>query len=228
MIELQNIQVTYERGRQVVEAVGDVSLKVAAGEFLAIQGTSGAGKSSLLLVAGGLLRPQGQVQIDGQDLYKLPIEQRTAFRARNIGFIFQRFHLLPYLSVRQNILSPTLALSFADAENRADELIAQFGLEHRADHQPSRLSAGECQRVATARALLAKPKVILADEPTGNLDSENSQIVLEAIRAAVETGAAAILVTHDEQAAALADRVLYMSDGKLSNQREGRESLGSI
>lgn len=226
MIELKNIQMTYERGGNVVNAVRDASLKVAAGEFLAIQGTSGAGKSSLLLVAGGLLRPKGQVLIDGNDLYKLPVEKRAAFRAQQIGFIFQRFHLLPYLSVRQNILSPTLAVCVADAEHRADELIAQFGLEHRADHLPSRLSAGECQRVATARALLTKPKVILADEPTGNLDRANSEIVLDAIRSAVEVGTAAILVTHDSEAAVRADRVLHMCDGKLSSPKNASALQG--
>ncbi|NOZ39571.1 MAG: ABC transporter ATP-binding protein [Planctomycetes bacterium] len=220
-LDLTKITLNYQRGEHVVRAVHDVSLTVAAGEFVAIQGSSGAGKSSLLLVAGGLLRPtEGQVKIEGQDLYEQPSEQRAAFRAKHIGIIFQRFHLLPYLSVRQNILTPTLAVSLPDAEVRAEQLIAKFGLEHRSQHQPSRLSAGECQRVATARALLANPKVILADEPTGNLDRENSAIVLDAIRAAVDAGSAAILVTHDEQAAARADRVLHMRDSQITTSEQ--------
>ena len=218
IIDLKNIAIDYQRGEHVVSAVRDVSLCVARGEFVAIQGSSGAGKSSLLLVAGGLLRPtQGQVFIEGQNLYELPVEQRAAFRAQHVGIIFQRFHLLPYLSTRQNILTPTLAATLPDVEVRVEELIAQFGLKHRAEHQPSQLSAGECQRVATARALLARPKVILADEPTGNLDRENSQIVLDAIRSAVDAGCSAILVTHDEQAAAQADRVLQMCDGEVAS-----------
>ncbi len=221
MLDLQNITMNYQRGVHVVKAVHDVSLTVAAGEFVAIQGSSGAGKSSLLLVAGGLLHPtKGQVLIDGQNLYEQSVEQRAAIRAEHIGIVFQRFHLLPYLSVRQNILTPTLATKLPDAETRADQLIAQFGLEHRSEHQPSRLSAGECQRVATARALLARPKVILADEPTGNLDRENSDIVLGAIRSAVDAGSTAILVTHDEQSAARADRVLHMRDGEIISVKE--------
>jgi putative ABC transport system ATP-binding protein len=221
MIQLQNITVNYERGGHVVEAVCDVSLEVATGEFLAIQGTSGAGKSSLLLAVGGLLRPTGgSVLIDGQNLYDQTAEQRAEFRAQHIGYIFQRFHLLPYLNVRQNILTPTLATKLPEAEVRAEQLIVQFGLSHRVDHSPSRLSAGECQRVATARALMTEPQVILADEPTGNLDAENSAIVLDAIRAAVDGGASAILVTHDEDAAARADRVVQMRDGEMSGAEE--------
>ena len=211
----------YQRGEHTVKAVHDVSLAIAAGEFVAIQGSSGAGKSSLLLVAGGLLNPtEGHALIDGQNLYEQSVEQRAAFRAQHIGIVFQRFHLLPYLSVRQNILTPTLATNLPDAESRADQLIAQFGLNDRSEHHPSRLSAGECQRVATARALMAKPKVILADEPTGNLDRENSDVVLDAIRSAVDTGSAAILVTHDEQSAARADRVLHMRDGQMISTEE--------
>ncbi len=222
MIELVDIQVDYQRGGRLVQAVHDVSLSVASGQFIAIQGSSGAGKSSLLLVAGGLMRPtQGHVLIDGQNLYERSIEQRAAFRAEQIGFVFQRFHLLPYLTVRQNILTPTLAAEVPDPEARVAELISQFGLEHRADHQPSRLSAGECQRVATARALFAGPQVILADEPTGNLDRENSEIVLAAIRTAVDAGSSAILVTHDSEAAAQADRVLQMRDGEMLSAEQG-------
>ena len=214
MIEIKNITMNYERAGNVVRAVSEVSLSVKSGEFVAIQGSSGAGKSTLLMIAGGLMRPtEGQVEIDASDLYEQTADQRALFRAEHIGFVFQHFHLLPYLSVRQNILAPTLAVRLPDAEKRTEELIAQFGLEDRAEHQPSRLSAGECQRVATARALLASPKVILADEPTGNLDRENSDIVLTAIRTAVDAGSAAILVTHNEEAAAKADRVLLMREG---------------
>ena len=216
MLDLKNITMNYQRGEHVVKAVHDVSLTVAAGEFVAIQGSSGAGKSSLLLVAGGLLNPtEGQVLIDGQNLYEQSGEQRAAFRAQHIGIVFQCFHLF-----RQNILTPTLATKLPDAEVRADQLISQFGIEHRSEHQPSRLSAGECQRVATARSLLAGPKVILADEPTGNLDRENSDVVLDAIRSAVDAGSAAILVTHDEQSAARADRVVQMRNGEMISAGE--------
>jgi ABC-type lipoprotein export system ATPase subunit len=221
ILDLKNITMNYQRGEHVVRAVHDVSLTVAAGEFVAIQGSSGAGKSSLLLVAGGLLHPsEGQAHLDGQNLYEQSGGQRAAFRAQHIGIIFQRFHLLPYLSVRQNILTPTLSVNLPDAEERADRLIAQFGLEDRSNHRPSRLSAGECQRVATARALLAGPKLILADEPTGNLDRENSDVVLDAIRSVVDAGSAAILVTHDEQSAARADRVLQMREGEMISAGE--------
>lgn len=218
MIEIQNVTKNFDQAAGEVNAIRRVSLAVAAGEFLAIQGPSGAGKSTLMLVAGGLQRPtEGRVLIDGQSLYERPIKRRARFRARHIGSIFQRFHLLPYLTIRQNIMTPTLAVSLPEAESQAERLILQFGLKHRAEHLPSRLSAGECQRVATARALMARPKVILADEPTGNLDPENSQIVLNAIRTAVDAGSAAILVTHDEKAANGADRVLHMRDGEIGN-----------
>ncbi len=215
MIELQDVELNYERAGQTVPALRGITLAVSAGTFLAIQGPSGAGKSSLLLVTGGLLRPQGTVLIDGTNLYEMDSEKRAIFRSRHIGFIFQRFHLLPYLSARQNILSPTLTTSLPDANKRADELLAEFGLEHRAEHLPGQMSAGECQRVATARALLLKPKIILADEPTGNLDDDNALTALDAIRKAVDEGAAAILVTHDQQSATRADKIIYLNNGHL-------------
>lgn len=216
MIELEQMTVSYKSDNAPIVAVRDVQMKVKEGELLAVRGSSGAGKSSLLLAAGGLLRPsEGRVLIGGDDLYSRAPQERAELRGQHIGFIFQSFHLLPYLSVRQNILAPTLAINVPDAEERADELIAQFGLEDRVTHEPSKLSAGERQRVATARALLTRPRVILADEPTGNLDSENSKVVLDAIRAAVDHGCAAILVTHDDEAAAYADRTVQIQGGVL-------------
>lgn len=216
LVDIQDARKTYQGASGQVLAVDGVSLSVDGGEFVAVQGPSGCGKSTMLLLAGGLLTPEsGSVQIGGKDPYALTADARSKFRADNIGFVFQQFHLVPYLSVLDNVLAPSIATGCKDAEQRARELLDQFGLSHRLEHTPGELSSGERQRTALARALLNEPKVLLADEPTGNLDTENATEVLKHLREFAASGGAVLLVTHDAQAAAAADRVIHLRDGKL-------------
>jgi len=199
-----------------VEALRGVSLEMASGDFVAVQGPSGCGKSTLLLTAGALLQPtRGSVTIGGSDPYALSPEDRARFRAQQIGFVFQQFHLVPYLSVRDNILVPTLTGEADALPERADALLEQLQLAHRAAHPPAQLSTGERQRTALARALLNKPMLMLADEPTGNLDRENAEIVLGHLKQFADEGGAVLLVTHDSHAAAQAGRSIQIEDGQL-------------
>jgi putative ABC transport system ATP-binding protein len=173
----------------------------------------------MLLCSGGLLRPSsGQVKIVETDPYELTSDARAKLRAETIGFVFQQFHLVPFLSVRDNILAPAMALGtsiLAEVAARADELIEHFGLTSRRDHTPGALSSGERQRTALARALLNKPRLILADEPTGNLDSENGERVLTHLREFADSGGGVLLVTHDEQAISKADNTVRLQDGRV-------------
>ena len=216
LVDIQDARKTYQGASGQVLAVDGVSLSVDGGEFVAVQGPSGCGKSTMLLLAGGLLTPEsGSVHIGGEDPYVLTADARSKFRADNIGFVFQQFHLVPYLSVLDNVLAPSIATGSKDAEQRARELLDRFGLSHRLEHTPGELSSGERQRTALARALLNEPKVLLADEPTGNLDTENATEVLKHLREFAASGGAVLLVTHDAQAAAAADRIIHLRDGKL-------------
>lgn len=216
MLEFKNVSKWFNGARDKVTALKEVSFSVRPGELLAVRGPSGCGKTTLLLIAGGLLRPSdGQMSIDGQDPYGLSPEMRSRLRAETIGFVFQQFHLIPYLTVRQNILTASLAVPLKEASERAQKLISHFGLDDRADHVPARLSTGERQRTALARALLNQPKVILADEPTGNLDEDNAQTVFGYLSQYVSDGGCVLLVTHDDRAAAHATRTLQMSQGQL-------------
>jgi len=204
------------RGRGDVVALNDASLQVAKGEFKVVVGASGSGKTTLLLAAGGILAPDpGTVEVSGEDVYSLSSEKRAAFRAANIGFVFQQFHLIPFLNVLENVLAPTLALATDGAEQRARHLIELFGLSHRIDHPPSELSTGERQRVALARALLNEPVLLLADEPTGNLDDHNTEVVLKLLRDYVRQGGAVLLATHDFRIEA--DQKYTMKDGSIMN-----------
>jgi len=217
LISLDHVSKTYRGSDQPVVAVDDVSVTVAAGEFVAVVGPSGCGKTTLLLVAGGLLGPDsGKVQIDLQDPYTLSADQRARFRAERIGFVFQQFHLVPYLTVLDNVLAPALVTGERDAAARALSLIDRFGLTDRRDHRPGQLSTGERQRVALARALLNDPQVILADEPTGNLDGENSEDVLQALQTFANDGGAVLLVTHDPDAVAFAGRTVTLDNGQVA------------
>ena len=193
-----------------VPVLRGLSLTVEAGSFVAVRGPSGCGKSTLLLILGGMLRPDaGRVTVAGKDVYALSASARGALRATSIGMVFQRFHLLPYLDVQGNVLLPECAAALADP-GRADQLIERFGLSHRRHHRPDRLSTGERQRTALARALLHQPGLILADEPTGNLDPDNGRLVVGALREAASAGAAVVLVTHDPAVAGAADRVVEL------------------
>ncbi|MDP6381376.1 MAG: ABC transporter ATP-binding protein [Phycisphaerae bacterium] len=215
-LEVNNLSKHYHRPETEVRALDGVSLAVAAGEFVVVEGPSGSGKTTLLLAAGGLLAPDaGQVLLDGQDPYVLATDGRAKFRASEIGFVFQEFRLVPYLSVTDNVLVPSLAMSGQDSEQRAEELIAHFGLADRSRHLPAELSTGERQRVALARALLNRPKLLLADEPTGNLDAGNADVVLEYLAEFARTGGAVLMVTHDTQAGRHAHRSMHMERGKI-------------
>ncbi len=219
ILQLSHISKFYKNGAATVQAVDDVSLAIDEGEFVAVRGPSGCGKSTLLLVAGGLLSPTGgTVQVANVSPYQLSPNQRAKFRAENVGFVFQQFHLIPYLSVMNNILAPTLAISGESKSKKtkqAEELLQQFGLEERQHHLPSQLSIGERQRTALARALLNRPKLLLADEPTGNLDSENAEIVLKHLQEFASHGGAVLLVTHDDRAVSFAQRTIYLRNGKM-------------
>ena len=214
LIDFAKVTKTYAAKDGPVNALANVTLQIDAGQFIAVRGASGCGKSTLLLAAGGLLRPtSGTVTVAGQNVYELTSEKRAAFRAAQIGFVFQQFHLIPYLTVLDNILTASLAAPSDNAKTRCEELIERFNLSHRKNHTPGKLSTGEKQRTALARALLNEPRVLLADEPTGNLDPENADIVLESLKSFANQGGAVLLVTHDGRASDVADETKYLDAG---------------
>lgn len=219
MLKLQDIHKTYQGRRKNVKALQGVSLDLKKESITVLQGPSGCGKTTLLLAAGGLLAPDsGTVQVGDDDVYSLDIRQRAALRASRIGFVFQQFHLTPYLSVIDNLMVPTLALGTRDtapARDRAKDLLEQFGLSGRVDHFPDELSTGERQRTALARAMMNRPDLILADEPTGNLDSDNAETVLGALELFTKEGGTVLIVSHDARAAARGHHVWRMADGRL-------------
>jgi putative ABC transport system ATP-binding protein len=219
VVQALDVSKTYARGAQEVNAVRGVSLSVEAGEMVAVVGRSGSGKSTLLNLLGALDRPSaGEVVIAGLSLSLLDENARTQLRRDRIGFVFQFFNLLPLLDARENVALPMLLAGVprAEAVQRADELLARVRLSGRARHRPDQMSGGEMQRVALARALGPRPVLLLADEPTGNLDSAAGSEVLALLKAAArEQRCAVVMVTHDPRAAAVADRVLEFGDGKL-------------
>jgi ABC-type lipoprotein export system ATPase subunit len=227
MLSIRNLSKCYRTSGGGVRALDGVSLDLRGGDLLAVAGPSGSGKSTLLLIAGGLLAPDGgQVLLDGKDVYALSAAERARLRAASIGFVFQQFHLIPYLSVLENVLAPSLAFPVPGSRRRARELIARFGCEERAHHVPAQLSAGERQRTALARALFNNPKLLLVDEPTGNLDDENARIVFRYLSEFAAAGGAVLLVTHDPSAVGFARRVLRLERGRLlgDGTSEGKAS----
>ena len=218
MLELKNISKTFYVKKAEVNALKEVSLTLSPGEFLVIRGPSGCGKTTLLLIAGCLLKPTGgQVSLNDLDPYDLSTVQLDRLRSGTIGFVFQQFHLIPYLSVRENIIAPVLASKDQINPERVDELVRHFGLEERAGHLPHQLSTGEKQRAALARALLNKPEIIMADEPTGNLDEENSAIIYSYLKQYVSEGGSILMVSHDSMAREYGTRVLKMSTGMIND-----------
>jgi putative ABC transport system ATP-binding protein len=216
MLRLLNVSKSYDGG---VTAVDRVSLELPAGQFAAVMGRSGSGKSTLLNLIAGIDRPtEGEIWLDEQELGRLDDDALTRLRRDRLGIVFQFFNLLTTLDVRENVALPLLLEGVGEREAfaRADELVQAVGLEARARARPATLSGGEMQRAAIARALVHRPALLLADEPTGNLDSRSAATVLELIdRLSAEAGAAVILVTHSAEAAAHADRVLEMNDGRI-------------
>ena len=216
ILKASGLSKRYRDAKGEVLALDSVDLDVAPGEFVAVCEPSGCGKSTLLMILGALLRPDdGALTLGAEDPYQLGPGPRAAFRAGNIGFVFQDFHLVPYLDVLDNVLAPTLAIGVENAAARANELLDALGLADRSTHVPSTLSAGEQQRTALARALLAKPRLVLADEPTGNLDRDNARQVLDHLARYANNGAAVVMVTHDESAMAATSRKVTMERGRI-------------
>lgn len=219
IMKVQNLFKTYGTGEARVEALKNVSFSLNKGEFAAIVGESGSGKSTLLNCIGALDEPtSGTILLDGQDLFSMKEEQRTIFRRRNIGFIFQSFQLVPELNVEQNIIFPLLLDYKKPDQAQVEEILDVLGLKARRKHLPGQLSGGQQQRVAIGRALITRPKLILADEPTGNLDSKNSQDVIDLLtRASRRYQQTILMITHNANLTASADRVMRVSDGILKD-----------
>jgi putative ABC transport system ATP-binding protein len=219
ILEVQNLCKTYGKEEAEVQALDHVSFSVGKGEFIAIVGESGSGKSTLLNVVGALDNPtSGKVLIDGKDIFSMPEKKLTVFRRQNIGFIFQSFHLIPELNVEQNITFPLLLDYQKPDQKYVEELLEILGLKERRKHLPSQLSGGQQQRVAIGRALAARPAIIMADEPTGNLDSKNSQEVITLLKSmSAKYRQTILMITHNENHADATDRVLRMADGRLKD-----------
>jgi len=216
MIPLVNASKVYRTANGPVHALSGVSLAVARGEFVAVRGPSGCGKSTLLLIVGGLGRPtSGRVVVAGEELTGASPAALARFRARQIGFVFQMFHLLPYLSVLENVVAAVPGGQQAGARARASETLHKFHLANRLRHRPGELSAGERQRVAIARAMINRPPLILADEPTGNLDPGSAEGVLGLLADFHREGGTVLLVTHQQQAANYAQRTILLRDGHI-------------
>lgn len=225
LLEVNKICKTYGSGEAAVEALKNVSFSVPKGEYVAIVGESGSGKSTLLNMIGALDVPtSGKVMIGGKDIYSMKDRQLTIFRRRNIGFIFQAFNLIPELTVEQNMIFPVLLDYQKPDRNYLEELLGVLNLKERRNHLPSQLSGGQQQRVAIGRALLTRPSLILADEPTGNLDTKNSSEVIALLKeASKKYEQTIIMITHNRSIAQTADRVLNVSDGVLTDLGRCRE-----
>ncbi|NMA65008.1 MAG: ABC transporter ATP-binding protein [Clostridiaceae bacterium] len=225
LLEVKSLCKTFGSGDTKVEALKDVSFSVSKGEFVAVVGESGSGKSTLLNAIGALDTPtSGKVLIDGKDIFSMKEEKLTIFRRRNIGFIFQSYNLIPELNVEQNIIFPLLLDYKKPDVAYVEEILNVLSLKDRRNHLPRQLSGGQQQRVAIGRALITHPMLILADEPTGNLDSKNSQDVISLLKAAAFRYQQTILmITHNQNIASAADRVLQVSDGVLTDLGVQRE-----
>ncbi|TDT62452.1 ABC transporter ATP-binding protein [Fonticella tunisiensis] len=226
ILKVQGLKKIYGKEGNRVEALKGVDLSVNKGEFVAIVGASGSGKSTLLHILGGLDRPtEGKVIIDGEDIYSYSEEKLAIFRRRKVGFIFQFFNLIPVLDVEENIALPALLDNDRVDKAYLDEIIKLLGLEDRKHHLPSELSGGQQQRVSIGRALLNKPSIVLADEPTGNLDSKNSKEVIELLKfSAKKYNQTLILITHDINIASSADRIVTLMDGEIVSDKYLKQS----
>ena len=217
ILTTKGLKKIYGSGENEVRALDGVEINVEKGEFIAIVGTSGSGKSTLLHMLGGLDRPtEGSVTVDGKDIFSLKDEELTIFRRRKIGFIFQNYNLVPVLNVYENIVLPVQLDGGTLDKNYIDNIIETLGLQSKLNNLPNNLSGGQQQRVAIARALASKPAIVLADEPTGNLDSRTSQDVLGLLKITSQKFAQTIvMITHNEEIAQLADRIIRIEDGKV-------------
>ena len=221
ILQASNLTKIYGSGENEVHALDGVNFSVEKGEFVAIVGTSGSGKSTLLHMLGGLDRPTGgSVEVDGKEIFSLKDEALTIFRRRKIGFVFQNYNLVPVLNVYENIVLPVQLDGKTPDASYIDSIIETLGLERKLENLPNNLSGGQQQRVAIARALASKPAIILADEPTGNLDSKTSQDVLGLLKVTSQKyGQTIVMITHNEEIAQLADRIIRIEDGKIVERR---------
>lgn len=222
IIELRNVTRTYKLGGEIIHALNNVTFEVKQGEYIVIIGPSGSGKSSLVNIIGGLDTPSsGTVEVGGHNLSRMHDDELSAYRNRTVGFVFQSFNLQPANSILENIMLPMILSGVKPEERKklAVEYLKMVGLSHRLDHKPNELSSGQQQLAAIARALIMQPKILIADEPTGNLDSARGQEILDALRQINDQGTTLLVVTHDPNMAHLADRIVQMNDGKLTEVR---------
>ena len=228
LMRIEHLTKVYGSGENAVHAVDDVSFSVEKGEFLAIIGPSGSGKSTLLHILGGVDRPtSGKVYVDGQDVYAQDEEALAIFRRRQVGLVYQFYNLIPVLNVVENLTLPVLMDGRAVNQERLEELLDTLGLRGREKHLPNQLSGGQQQRVSIGRALMNAPAVVLADEPTGNLDSRNSQEIVELLKLSNRKyGQTLIVITHDENIALQADRIIAVEDGHITRDERLREVRG--
>jgi len=218
LIEIKNVKKHYTSGDDVVEALRGVEMTIEAGEFITIMGQSGSGKSTLLSVLGGMNHPtSGEVEMAGVRLYQLPGEKLADFRAQNLGFVFQSFHLIPYLTAIENVMLPLaiVRMSTAAKKSAARQALERVGLGAKLERLPNQLSGGEQERVAIARAIVNSPHILLADEPTGNLDSKTSDEVMALFRELNNAGQTVVMVTHNPDNGRYADRTITLKDGKV-------------
>jgi len=221
LIEIKNLKKNYTSGDETVEALRGVDISIEKGEFITIMGQSGSGKSTLLSVLGGMNHPTaGEVEMAGVKLYQLPGEQLADFRARNLGFVFQSFHLISYLTAIENVMLPLaiVKMNSAAKKNAARQALERVGLGAKLDRLPNQLSGGEQERVAIARAIVNNPHILLADEPTGNLDSTTSEEVMALFRELNDAGQTVVMVTHNPDNGRYADRTISLKDGRLLGQ----------
>ncbi|SNB45966.1 ABC transporter ATP-binding protein [Geobacter sp. DSM 9736] len=224
IIAVNHISKQYRSGDETVEALSGVSIGIDEGEFVTIMGQSGSGKSTLLAVLGGMNTPSdGTVEMAGTDIYALSGEKLADFRAENLGFVFQSFHLVPYLTALENVMLPLAIKKMKRSEkiSAAREALMRVGLAGKGGRLPNQLSGGEQERVAIARAIVNRPRIILADEPTGNLDSKNSEEIMALFRDLNGEGQTVVMVTHNPENCAYSDRTIFLRDGKVVAEEEG-------
>jgi len=224
VLRIEDASKSYDHRGRIVRAMCNVTLSIGKGDFTCIVGPSGSGKSTVLLTLGGMLTPsEGRVMIDGKSLYDLPAADRARIRREKVGFVFQTFNLVPYLSAVENVQVPLILAGRSDGDQtaRAESLLKQVGLGDRLDHKPSELSVGQQQRVALARMLANDPEIILADEPTGNLDPETGRRVVGFLAELNAQGRTIVMVTHDRRAAGEAKTVLWLREGRISCENAG-------
>jgi putative ABC transport system ATP-binding protein len=220
LIEIKKLSKTYESGEECVLALTSLDLEIERGEFISVMGPSGSGKSTLLTILGGLNHPtEGDVVVDEIPIYKLPLERLADFRREYLGFIFQSFQLIPYLTVIENVMLPLSITEKSDREQvkMAEEIIEKIGLKGKEKRLPDQLSGGEQERVAIARALVNSPPILLADEPTGNLDSKTGKEIMDLFRSLNEEGQTIVMVTHNPENVSFSSRTILLKDGKIDN-----------